>query len=125
MIPMASSAPRPKPRRHPRLTPKIEVSSRMPVSAAPNAAPIQKLPLTARSTQPRTRAGMSSSIAELIAAYSPTTPTPAADELVERGVAPPVLATYAQAGEESEGREPGEAARECGADRGCHVDRKR
>ena len=43
---------------------------------APKAAPSQKLPLTARSTQPRTRAGMSSSIAELIAAYSPPMPKP-------------------------------------------------
>ena len=48
----------------------------MPVKAAPKAAPIQKLPLTARSTQPRTLAGMSSSIAELIAAYSPPMPKP-------------------------------------------------
>jgi len=39
-------------------------------------APIQKVPLIARSTVPRTRAGMSSSIAELIAAYSPPMPKP-------------------------------------------------
>jgi hypothetical protein len=76
MIPTASSAPRPKPSRQPKSLPKIEVSSRTPVSAAPTAAPAQKLPLIARSTQPRTRAGISSSIAELIAAYSPPMPNP-------------------------------------------------
>ncbi len=76
MIPIARIAPRPKPRRQPTSVPKIEVSRRTPVSAAPKAAPSQKLPFTARSTQPRTRAGMSSSIAELIAAYSPPIPRP-------------------------------------------------
>ncbi|MND04413.1 hypothetical protein D3C83_246690 [compost metagenome] len=40
------------------------------------AAPTQKVPLMARSTWPRTRAGMSSSIAELMAAYSPPMPKP-------------------------------------------------
>ena len=44
--------------------------------AAPSAAPIQKLPLMARSVQPRTRAGISSWIVELIAAYSPPMPAP-------------------------------------------------
>ena len=44
--------------------------------AAPNAAPIQKLPLIARSVRPRNRAGMSSWIAELIAVYSPPMPAP-------------------------------------------------
>ena len=34
------------------------------------------MPLIARSTQPRTRAGISSSIAELIAEYSPPMPAP-------------------------------------------------
>ena len=43
---------------------------------APRAAPIQKLPLMTRSIRPRTRAGMSSSMAELIAAYSPPMPNP-------------------------------------------------
>ena len=38
--------------------------------------PTQKDPLMMRSTVPRTRAGMSSSIAELIAAYSPPMPAP-------------------------------------------------
>ena len=43
---------------------------------APIAAPTQNVPLMARSTVPRTRAGISSSIAELIAAYSPPMPKP-------------------------------------------------
>ena len=43
---------------------------------APSAAPIQKLPLTTRSFQPRTRAGISSWMVELIAAYSPPIPAP-------------------------------------------------
>ncbi len=43
---------------------------------APSAAPIQKLPLTTRSFQPRTRAGMSSWMVELIAEYSPPMPAP-------------------------------------------------
>jgi uncharacterized protein involved in propanediol utilization len=41
----------------------------MMLNPAPSAAPIQNVPLIARSTVPRSRAGMSSSIAELIAAY--------------------------------------------------------
>ena len=40
------------------------------------AAPIQKLPLITRSHQPRTRAGISSWMVELIAAYSPPIPAP-------------------------------------------------
>ena len=44
--------------------------------SAPTAAPSHQLPLIARLVRPRQRAGMSSSMAELIAAYSP--PTPAA-----------------------------------------------
>ena len=43
---------------------------------APSAAPIQKLPLMTRSVQPRTRAGISSWMVELIAAYSPPMPAP-------------------------------------------------
>ena len=43
---------------------------------APSAAPIQNVPFTPRSTAPLTRAGISSSIAELIAAYSPPMPKP-------------------------------------------------
>ena len=40
------------------------------------AAPTQKLPLITRSLQPRTRAGISSWMVELIAAYSPPMPAP-------------------------------------------------
>ena len=46
------------------------------VASEPSAAPSQKVPLIARSAQPRTRAGISSSMAELIAAYSPPIPAP-------------------------------------------------
>ena len=46
------------------------------VSSAPAAAPIQNEPLMAMSTRPRYFAGISSSIAELIAAYSPPMPAP-------------------------------------------------
>ena len=45
--------------------------------AAAIAAPAQYVPLTAMSVWPRYRAGMSSSMAELIAAYSPPIPAPA------------------------------------------------
>ncbi len=45
-------------------------------SSAPPTAPSQKLPLIIRSTRPRYCAGISSSIAELIAAYSPPIPNP-------------------------------------------------
>ncbi len=44
--------------------------------SAPKAAPTQKLPLMTRSLQPRTRAGISSWMVELIAAYSPPMPAP-------------------------------------------------
>ncbi len=46
------------------------------VSRAPPAAPIQNEPLMATSTRPRYWAGISSSIAELMAAYSPPMPVP-------------------------------------------------
>jgi hypothetical protein len=46
------------------------------LNPAPMAAPIQNVPLIARSTRPRNRAGISSSIAELMAAYSPPMPKP-------------------------------------------------
>ncbi len=41
------------------------------------SAPPQYVPFTAISTRPRYLAGMSSSIAELMAAYSPPMPMPA------------------------------------------------
>jgi len=46
------------------------------VPAAPRAAPIQNVALIIKSTLPRTRAGINSSIAEFIAAYSPPIPAP-------------------------------------------------
>ena len=46
------------------------------VSSAPAAAPTQNDPLMAMSMRPRYFAGISSSIAELIAAYSPPMPAP-------------------------------------------------
>ena len=44
--------------------------------SAADAAPTQYEPLMIKSTRPRTRAGINSSIAELIAAYSPPIPAP-------------------------------------------------
>ena len=46
------------------------------VSRDPTAAPTQNDPLIATSTRPRNLAGISSSMAELIAAYSPPMPVP-------------------------------------------------
>ena len=46
------------------------------VSSAPPAAPIQNEPLIETSTRPRYFLGISSSMAELIAAYSPPMPAP-------------------------------------------------
>jgi hypothetical protein len=43
---------------------------------APMAAPIQNVPLITRSLQPRTRAGISSWMVELMAVYSPPMPAP-------------------------------------------------
>ena len=62
--------------RQPHSGEKSPESSTMTAPAAPAAAPIQKLPFTARSIRPRRRAGMNSWIAELIAAYSPPMPAP-------------------------------------------------
>lgn len=45
-------------------------------SSDPATAPSQKLPLMMRSTRPRYLLGISSSIAELMAAYSPPMPKP-------------------------------------------------
>jgi hypothetical protein len=47
-----------------------------PVTIDPITMPSQKVPLMARSTLPRRRAGISSSIAEFTAAYSPPIPAP-------------------------------------------------
>ena len=51
-------------------------SSRTMLASEPAAAPTQNVPLIARSAQPRTRPGISSSIAELIAEYSPPIAAP-------------------------------------------------
>ena len=45
-------------------------------SRPPTTAPSQNEPLMIRSTRPRARAGIISSIAELIAEYSPPMPAP-------------------------------------------------
>ena len=69
-------APSPKARRQPQAgSTSVGFSSGI-VSSAPPAAPIQNDPLIATSTRPRYFAGISSSIAELIAAYSPPMPAP-------------------------------------------------
>jgi hypothetical protein len=46
------------------------------LTALPTIVPIHHVPLIERSTQPRRRDGISSSIVELIAAYSPPIPIP-------------------------------------------------
>ena len=46
------------------------------LASEPAAAPSQKVPLMARSAHPRTRPGISSSIAELMAEYSPPMAAP-------------------------------------------------
>lgn len=51
-------------------------SSSTKLSALPAIVPSQYVPLIERSTQPRRRDGISSSIVELIAAYSPPIPIP-------------------------------------------------
>ena len=50
--------------------------SRISDAPEPSAVPTQNEPLMIRSTVPRTRAGISSSMAELIAEYSPPMPAP-------------------------------------------------
>ncbi len=74
-MPTARIAPRPKATRQPRLT--ASVFSSRTVSPAATAVPIHHELLIASATRPRTRAGTSSSIAELIAEYSPPMPLPA------------------------------------------------
>ena len=71
-----SAAPMKKAIRQPVSGAKCAGSRRTTEPAAPIAAPIQKLPLMTRSVQPRTRAGISSWIVELIAVYSPPMPAP-------------------------------------------------
>ncbi len=100
----ASTAPSRKPARQPSCGPSTRGSSSTRLINAPSAAPIQKLPLIARLTRPRTRAGISSSIAELMAAYSPPMPRP--------------VKKRQMANEEKAGAE-------CGGHGGRHVDRQR
>jgi hypothetical protein len=71
-----STAPSPKASRQPSEAGIRSASSRTRLSAAPPAAPNQYEPFTARLTVARHRAGTISSIAELIAAYSPPMPAP-------------------------------------------------
>ena len=75
-MPTPSTAPSPKASRQPTSASKMLSLSSTIDRAAPNAVPSQNEPLMMRSTVPRTRAGISSSIAELIAAYSPPMPAP-------------------------------------------------
>src|SRR6478672_10606202 len=75
-MPTARIAPRPKAARQPQLGSTTLGSSSGMVSSEPSAAPTQNEPLIATSTRPRYLAGISSSIAELIAAYSPPMPAP-------------------------------------------------
>ena len=70
------TAPRPNASRHPKSLAKKFSLSRNTDRAAPKAVPSQKEPLMIRSTRPRIRAGISSSMAELMAAYSPPMPAP-------------------------------------------------
>ncbi len=72
----ARTAPRAKVRRQPTFAAKMSVSRATIDSREPKTAPSQKLPLIIRSTRPRYSLGISSSIAELMAAYSPPMPKP-------------------------------------------------
>ncbi len=74
--PAPITAPIPKAKRQENAGEKAGVSRRKSDAPEPSAAPIQNVALTKRSTCPRTRPGMSSSIAELMAAYSPPMPAP-------------------------------------------------
>ena len=67
----ARMTPRAKPRRQPISFGSHAVFSRARDAADPAADPTQYEPLTTRLTRPRARGGISSSMAELIAAYSP------------------------------------------------------
>ena len=75
-MPRPRTAPSPKAIRQPTLTANRSLSSSTSDRAAPNMVPSQNEPLMMRPTRPRTRAGMSSSMAELMAAYSPPMPAP-------------------------------------------------
>ena len=87
-MPTARIAPSPKASRQPHSWLITVGSSSGMVSSAPPAAPTQNEPLMAMSTRPRYFAGISSSMAELIAAYSPPMPAPVRNRAgeVPRGV---------------------------------------
>ena len=67
------------------------------VSSEPRAAPTQKDPLIATSTRPRYALGISSSMAELIAAYSPPMPAPVKNRAMkyQSGLGAKAVATVA------------------------------
>ncbi len=71
IMPKPMKAPNPNASRQPSHSGSSFGSSKGTETAAPAIAPSQNVPLTARSTRPRSLAGISSSMAELIAAYSP------------------------------------------------------
>src|ERR1700727_2286063 len=73
-------APTPKANRQPVFAGNTDVSKRTSAPAEPAAAPSQYVPLITKSTRPRTLAGMNSSIAALVAAYS----APIAEPLKKR-----------------------------------------
>ena len=75
-MPTARIAPSPKASRQPHFSSMMVGSSSGMVSSEPAVAPTQNEPLIATSTRPRYLAGISSSIAELMAAYSPPMPAP-------------------------------------------------
>lgn len=91
-MPTPSTPPMPKPMRQPRSSRTREPPTSSSDPAAPAAAPNQKLPLTAMSMRPRSRAGISSSMAELTDAYSPPMPMP-----VSRRKAPKLQASQLSA----------------------------
>ena len=97
-MPTASTAPRPNARRQPTDALTIVGSSSGMVRRDPAAAPTQNEPLMAMSTRPRYRAGMSSSIAELMAAYSPPMPAPVRNRAAKYhiGVIEKAVSTVAQ-----------------------------
>jgi hypothetical protein len=75
-IPTPITTPTPNANRHPTSTGRKFGFSSGTVTSAPRIVPNHHVPLIARSVHPRFRAGISSSIAELIAAYSPPIPNP-------------------------------------------------
>ncbi len=70
-----STAPTTNATRHPMCVGKTADRKKM-AAAEPPAEPNQYEPLMIRSTRPRTRAGINSSIAEFTAEYSPPIPAP-------------------------------------------------